>query len=143
MHQDDSADIVIGRKNIFRAAAEKLVRRRGEEALHCRADHDGAAVDGKQKQSVVKPAENLVNVFAQIAENFPDAAELHSDLADLRADLPEFVPAFQRLLIEFAFGDAVELSGNALQWSQRNAADDAGQNGGNHDRNNRDGHRRA
>ncbi len=68
-----------------------------------------------KQQAIVEPAENLVDVFTQIAENFSDAAQLHSDLADLRADLPEFVAALQRLLVEFTLGDSVQLRGDAFQ----------------------------
>ena len=128
---------MIGRKNIFRAPPQKLIRRRGKKPLDGGTHHDRTAIDGKQQQAIVESAENLVDVFAQIAENFPDAAELHSDLADLRADLAEFVSALERLLIEFAFGDAVELRGNALERRQRKAAYERGKQNGNSHRDQR------
>ncbi len=83
------------------------------------AHHHRPPIDGKQQQAVVQAAENLVEVFAQGAENFPHSAQLHSDLADLRADLAEFIVALERLLVEFAFGDAVQLRGDALSSGAR------------------------
>ena len=110
---------MIGRKNIFRAAPQKLVRRHAQKSLDGRTDHDGAAIERKQQQTVIESAEDLVEILAQRAEDFPDAAQLHSDLADFRADLAEFIAALERFLVEFALRNAVQLGGNALQGSQR------------------------
>ena len=134
---------MVGRKNIFRAPPQKLIRRRGKKPLDRGTHHHRPAIDGKEQQAVVEPAENLIDVFAQIAENFPDAAQLHSNLADLRADLPEFVSALERLLVEFSLGDSVQLGGDAFQRGERNAADERREQNGNPDRGQRQQRRRA
>ena len=94
---------MIGRKYILGATTEQLVRRHGKETLRSRTDHHSAAIQREQDQAIVQAAQNLIEIFAQRAENLADSAQLHSDLADFGAHLSEFVAGFQRLLIEFAF----------------------------------------
>ena len=107
------------RKNLACGVAEQLVGGRTEKILHCGTDHHGAAIAREQQQPVFQTTEDLVEVFAQSAENLAHAAQLQSDLADLGADLAEFVAALERLLVEFAPRDAIELRGDAFDRRER------------------------
>src|SRR5437879_12833009 len=93
---------MVRRKKLARFAAQQLVSGRAEEIFHRRADHHGAAIPGEQKQPVFQAAENLVQILAERTEDFAYSAQLQSDLADFGAYLAEFIPALERLLIEFA-----------------------------------------
>ena len=79
-----------------------MVSGRTEEIFHRRADHHGAAIPREQKQPVFQAAENLVQILAERTEDFAHSAQLQSDLADFGAYLAEFIPALERLLVEFA-----------------------------------------
>src|SRR5271157_6094978 len=122
-----------GRKNFADAQTAQDFGALAEKFFDGRTDEHRVAARVEKQQAVFEAAHDLIEIFAQSAENLAHVAQLFSDANDFRADSAEFVAAFDRLEIEFAGGDAIQLRGDAVNRSERGAADDQRQQSGEQD----------
>ena len=113
-----------GRENFADAQTAQNFGALAEKFFDGRTDEHRVAARVEEQQAVFEAAHDLIEIFAQSAENFAHVSQLFSDADDFGADGSEFVAAFDRLEIEFAGGDAIELGGDAVNRSERGAADD-------------------
>ena len=120
------------RKNLGCWTPQELIRWRSEKFFNGGADEHRPCVLGKKNQAVIKPAHHLVQVFAEVAEDLSHAAKLFAEPRDLRAHLTQLVAAVRRFggsHVELAGRIAVELLVDGLDGRQHEPADDAGEQG--------------
>src|SRR5579863_873309 len=119
-----------GREDFFYLAAQQIFGADIEEFFSRGTDQHSAAFDIEQQQSIFEAGHDLIHVFAQGAEDFPDVAQLLPDATNFVGYLDQFAGLDCGFRIEFSGGDAIQLCGDAREWRERDLAYERRKEGG-------------